>query len=186
MWAQVLLGISAAGGGVQWRFTARLPGAMKLYAPGLMSVTTSSYSGGTSLDELDPATGRIRWQVVSAYPAIAIPAGIVTAPGPGQVSLRDPVTGKIRWTARLTGAWPTLAADPGQTSRTLPAFPAGPFLVVPTTSPGDADLLTAFRRSDGQRTWQITLPGALASPLSVGPGGMLVQTAATPPHITEP
>jgi outer membrane protein assembly factor BamB len=173
---QVLLGVSAADGRVLWRFAHSPPGSLNPYAPGLMSVTTSYYSGGTSLDELDPATGRVRWQVVSPYPAIAIPAGIVTAPGPDQISVRDTVTGRTRWTARLTGGWLPLAAGPWQTSRALPVFPAGRILVVPAASPDGSELLAAFRMSDGHRTWQITIPGRLAAPVSAGPGGMLAYT----------
>jgi outer membrane protein assembly factor BamB len=184
--AQVLLGISAADGRVRWRVVLRFahsppPASLDPYAPGLISVTTSYYSGGISQDELDPATGRVRWQVVSPYPAIATPAGIVTAPGPDQITMRGTLTGQTRWIARLTGGWLPLVTRPGQTSPALPAsqalvFPAGPLLVVPAASPDGSDLLAAFRMSDGHPTWQITIPGPVAAPLSAVPGGILVYT----------
>jgi outer membrane protein assembly factor BamB len=99
--AQVLLGISAADGRVQWRVVFRFahtppPASLDPYAPGLMSFTTSYYPGGTSQDELDPATGQVRWHVVSPYPAIATPAGIATAPGPDHITMRDTLTGQTR------------------------------------------------------------------------------------------
>ncbi len=65
----MLLGISAADGHVKWRFAPSPPETLWNYAPGLMSVTSSS--GGTWRDELDPATGRVRWQVASSYRATA-------------------------------------------------------------------------------------------------------------------
>jgi outer membrane protein assembly factor BamB len=77
---QVLFGISATDGRVKWQFAPSQPETLGNYAPGLLSVTSSS--GRTWQDEIDPATGRVRWQVASAYDAIATPAGIVTAPGP--------------------------------------------------------------------------------------------------------
>jgi outer membrane protein assembly factor BamB len=157
------------------------------YASGLMSVTSSS--GGTSLDGLDPATGRVRWQIVSPYPAIATRAGVVTVPSPDQVSMRDTLTGQTRWTASLNGGQLSLVTAPGQTyqaqpafqalpaSQPMPVFPAGPLLVAPAASPDGSDLLAAFRMSDGHRTWQITTPGPVAAPLSAVAGGMLVYTA---------
>jgi len=187
---QVLLGISAADGRVRWWVVVRFantapPDSLDPYAPGLISVTTSAYSGGTSQDELDPATGRVRWQVVSPYPAIATPAGIVTAPGPGQITMHDTLTGQTRWTATLTSGWLPLVTGPWQTSTTLPVFPAGPLLVVPAASPDDSHLLAAFRMSDGHRTWQITIPGPVTAPLSPVPGGILVYTVI-PPSILAP
>jgi outer membrane protein assembly factor BamB len=179
---QVLLGISAADGRVRWRVVLRFayspaPDWLDSYAPGLVSVD------GTSQAELDPATGRVRWQVVTPYPAIASPAGIVTAAGPDQLTMRDTLTGQARWTAGVTGGWLPLVTQPGQTyqavppHQALPVFLAGPLLVVPTASPDDSDLLAAFRISDGYSTWQITIPAPLAAPLSAVPGGMLVYTA---------
>jgi len=179
---QVLLGISAADGRKRWRVVLRFTGirappeSLDPYAPGLMSFTTSYYSGGTSQDELDPATGRIRWKVVSPYPAIATPTGIVTAPGPYHITMRDTLTGQTRWNARLTRGWLPLVAGPWPTSWALPVFPAGSLLVVRTASQDGPDLLAAFRMSDGHRTWQITIPGRLTAPLSAVPGGMLVYT----------
>jgi outer membrane protein assembly factor BamB len=183
--AQVLLGISAADGRVRWRVVRRFaysppPGSLDPYAPGLISVTTSSYSGGTSQDELDPATGRVRWQAVSPDLAIATPAGLVTAPGPDQITMRDTLTGQARWTARLTGGWLPLVTDPGTVSRAMPVFPAGPLLVVPAAGPAGSDLLAAFRMSDGHRAWQVTIPGPVAAPLSAAPGGVLVYTVVGP------
>jgi len=201
--AQALLGIGAANGRVKWRFVPSPPGGtLDVYAPGLMSVSAYQAApergvpgdGGTTQSELDPATGRIRWHVASDYPAMATPAGIVTAPGPDQITMRDTLTGQIRWTATLTGGpWP-LATRPGQTSQglpacqavpgspaqpaslTLPVFPAGPLLIAPAASPDGPDLLAAYRMSDGHSTWQITIPAPLGAPLSAVPGGMLVYT----------
>jgi outer membrane protein assembly factor BamB len=68
-WTPVLLGISAADGHVKWRFAPSPQETLWNYASGLMSVTSSS--GGTWQDELDPATGRVRWQVASSYHATA-------------------------------------------------------------------------------------------------------------------
>jgi outer membrane protein assembly factor BamB len=174
----VLLGISAADGRVKWRFAPKgLPETLGLDAPGLMSITTNAYSG-TSQDELDPATGRVRWHVVSPYPAIATPAGIVTTPGPDQISMRYTLTGHIRWTARLNGGW--LPLDVGQVytavqnAGPLTVLPAGRFLIVPAAGADGSDLLAAFRMSDGNRTWQVTIPGPVAAPLSAEPGGILV------------
>jgi outer membrane protein assembly factor BamB len=180
----VLLGISAADGRVQWAAygLARSPDP---YAPGLMSVTTSAYSG-ISQDELDPATGRVRWQVVSPYQLIATPDGIVTAPGPDQISMHDTLTGQIRWTAELNGGWLPLDAGPlaaepaaGQVPSALQVLPAGPLLVVPAAGPDGpdgSDLLAAFGMSDGHPAWQVTIPGPVAAPMSAVPGGILVHT----------
>ena len=182
----VLLGISAADGRVKWRFVPSPPeGTLDVYAAGLMSVTSESDSGGTWQDELDPATGRVRWQVASAYHAIATPAGVVTGPadivtgleGVGtelisQISLHDTLTGQIRWTAGLNGGW----LSPGLPA--LPVFPAGPLLIAPAAGPDGSDLLAALRMSGGDRAWQVTIPEPAAAPLSAVPGGMLVYTAA--------
>jgi outer membrane protein assembly factor BamB len=178
---QVLLGIKAADGRVRWRVVVRFahtapPDSLDPSAPGLASVTTSAYSGGTSQDELDPATGRVRWQVVSPYPAIATPAGIVTAPGPGQITMHDTLTGQTLWTASLTSGWQPLVTSTGLISQALPAVPAGPLLIVPAAGPGGSDLLAALRLSDGQPAWQVTLPGTLAAPPSATAGGMLAYT----------
>jgi PQQ-like domain len=176
---QVLLGISAADGRVRWRVVLRFahtapPGSLDPYAPGLISVTTSAYTGGTSQDELDPATGGVRWQAVSPYLAIATPAGIITAPGPDQITMRDALTGQARWTARLTAGWLALVTALRQASTAMPVLLAGPLLVVPAASPEGRVLLAAFRMSDGRRAWQITIPGSVAAPLSAVPGGILV------------
>jgi len=184
---QVLLGIGAADGHVRWRAAVRFaytapPDSLDPSAPGLISVTTSAYSGGTSQDELDPATGRVRWRAVSPYPAIATPPGIVTAPGPDQISMHDTLTGQTLWTASLTSGWQPLAARTGliyqamPTSRALPVVPVGPLLTVPEAGPGGSDLLAALSVSDGHLAWQVTLPGPLAAPVSAAVGGMLVYT----------
>jgi outer membrane protein assembly factor BamB len=171
----VLLGVSAADGRVEWRLVPSPPGSPDVYASGLMSVTSSS--GGPWQDELDPAVGRVRWQVASAYQAIATPVGIITGSGPdgtGQISVRDTLTGQTRWTAALTGGWQPPDVGPGQVSPALPVFPAGPLLIVPATGP---DLLTARRMSDGHRAWQVTIPDPVAAPPSAAPGGILVYAA---------
>ena len=71
-WPQVLLGISAADGRVEWRIVASPQETVRPYAPGLMSATSSS--GRAWQDVFDPATGRVRWQAASAFQAIATPA----------------------------------------------------------------------------------------------------------------
>jgi outer membrane protein assembly factor BamB len=175
----VLLGISAADGRVKWRFMLSPPeGSLDAYAPGLISVTSSS--GGTWQDRLDPATGRVRWQVASAYHAIATPVGIVAGPdtvtepdGAGtelisQISMHDTLTGQTRWTAGLTSEWQSPA---------LPVFPAGSLLIVPAAGADGSDLLAALRMSDGHRVWQVTIPAPVDAPLSAGPSGMLVYSA---------
>jgi outer membrane protein assembly factor BamB len=180
----VLLGISAADGRVKWRFApippesqdAYTPALIDAYAPELISVTSNS--GSTGQDELDPATGRVRWQVASAYHAIATPAGIVTVTGPGpdgtdQISVHDTLTGQTQWTAGLNSDWRLPAGVPA-----LPVFPAGPLLIAPAASLDGSDLLDALRMSDGHRAWQVTIPEPLTAPLSAAPGGMLVYTAA--------
>jgi outer membrane protein assembly factor BamB len=175
----VLLGISAADGRVKWRYNP--PGSLDVYPSVLMSVITSAYPAGRSMDELDPATGRVRWHVVSPSQAIATtPAGIIiTAPGPEsgpaagtyQIGVRHALTGRTR-TAELNEP---LAA--GRTYEASPApsvFLAGRLLVAPTASPNDTELLAALRISDGHRAWQVTLPGPVEAPVSLAPGGMLV------------
>jgi outer membrane protein assembly factor BamB len=172
-WTPVLLGISAADGHVKWRFAPSPPETLWVYAPGLMAVTSSS--GGTWQDELDPASGRVRWQVASLYDAVATRGGIVTGPGPGgteQISMHDALTGQTRWIARLAGLnleW--------QQAPALPVFLAGPLLVVPAAGRVGPDLLTAVRMSDGHRAWQVTIPDPVAAPPSAVPGGMLVYSA---------
>ncbi len=174
----VLLGISAADGRVKSRFAPSQQVSLDVYAPGLMSVTTTY--DGTSQDELDPATGRVRWHVASPDQAIATPAGvIVTTPAPDsapaattdQISVRDTLTGQTRWTAELNEPLP---ADPWQTPSAPPVFPAGPLLVVPAASPDYSEMLAAFRMSDGHRAWQVAIRGPVEAPLSAAPGGMLV------------
>jgi outer membrane protein assembly factor BamB len=177
----VLLGISAADGRVKWRFVPSPPGSLDAHAPGLISVTSSS--GGTWQDELDPATGRVRWQATSTYHAIATPAGIVTGSGPDgtqQISVRDTLTGQTRWTAGLNGIWLPLVVGPGRASPALPVFPAGPLLIVPAAGPDGSDLLAALRMSDGHRAWQVTIPAPVEAPLSAVPGGILIYTATVP------
>ncbi len=174
----VLLGISAADGRVKWQFVPSRPETLGNYAPGLVSVTSSS--SGTWQDELDPATGRVRWQVASAYDAIATPVGIVTAPGPDgtdQISVHDTLTGQTRWIARLAGL--NLRWRPQAPA--LPVFLAGPLLVVPAAGLVGPELLTAFHMSDGHRAWQIATLEPVAAPPSAVPGGMLVYTADAQP-----
>ncbi len=170
---QVLFGISAADGRVKWQFAPSPPETLMKYAPGMMSVTSSS--GSTWQDELDPATGRVRWEVASAYDAIATPAGIVIAPGPDgtdQISVHDTLTGQTRWTARLARmnlGWP-------QHAPALPVFPAGPLLLVPAA---------AYRaRTDHHLPhlrWPARMaghdPGAGSSPAVGRAGGMLISSA---------
>jgi outer membrane protein assembly factor BamB len=177
---QMLVGIGAADGRLKWRFKYGPYGSLDPYAPGLMSVTGNS--GRTSQDELNPATGRVRWKAFSPYPAVATPAGIVAARGPDQISMRDTRTGQIRWTARMNGGWLPIVAGPiaiqpatGIAYPALPVLPARPLLVVPAHDTGGSDLLAAFRMSDGHRTWQVTT-GAVAAPLSGTPWGILVYT----------
>ena len=189
--AQVLSGVSIDDGSVRWRVvrgTAHIPpplASLDPRAPGLISVTTSNYSGGTSQDKLDPATGRVRWQVVSPYQAVATAAGIVTAAGPRQITLRDALTGQARWTAKLTGRWLSLATIPGTVFGTTSASSAGSLLVVPTAGSDGSDLLAAFRTSDGHRTWQITVPGRLTAPPSAVPG-LLIHTVYGVPRPMRP
>lgn len=166
-----LLGISAADGRLKWRLPGQ-PQSWHVYAPGLVSV-------GTSLNELDPVTGRVRWHVVSSYPpyqAIATPAGvIVIVPGPNgtdQISVRDTRTGRTRWTARLNQ--PLLVGGPAQFPQALPVARAGHLLVAPAASPDGSEMLAAFRVTDGHRVWQVTIPGRVDAPPSAVPGGMLV------------
>jgi outer membrane protein assembly factor BamB len=171
----VLLGISAADGRVKWRFVPSKLGSLDAYAPGLISVTSSA--GTAWQEELDPATGRLRWQVGSTYHAIATPAGVLTGPdtvtepdGAGtelisQISMHDTLTGQVRWTAAWLSSSPVLG------------LPTGPLLIVPAAGRDDSDLLAAFRLSDGHRAWQVTIPAPTESPLSAVPGGMLVYSA---------
>jgi hypothetical protein len=149
---------------VEWRFAPVAAQSLDAYAPGLVSVQLNS--GGAWQDELDPVTGRVRWQVASSNDATVTPAGIVTGPdGANQISLRDTLTGRTRWTSGLNG----LPA--------LPFFPDGPLLIVPGAGPGGPDLLAALRLSDGHRAWQVALPEPVAAPLSAVPGGVLVYSA---------
>jgi outer membrane protein assembly factor BamB len=174
-WTPVLLGISAADGHVKWRFAPSPPETLWNYAPGLIYVASSA--GRTWQDELDPATGRVRWQVASAYEAIVTPAGIVTGPGPDstdQISVRDTLTGHTRWIARVAG----LTRGWQQQAAALPVFPAGPLLIVPASDRVGPDLLTALRMSDGHRAWQLKIPEPVAAPPSAVPGGILVYSAA--------
>jgi outer membrane protein assembly factor BamB len=172
--SQLLLGVSAADGHVEWQFTPSQPETLWVYAPGLMSATSSS--GRIWQDELDPATGRVRWRAASVYRAIATAAGVVTAPGTGgtdRLSLRDTLSGQTRWTAALAG----LSLGWQRQAPALPVFPAGPFLVVPAAGPHGSELVTALRVSDGHRAWQITIPEPVAAPPSAVPGGMLLNSA---------
>jgi outer membrane protein assembly factor BamB len=167
--APVLLGISAADGHATWQFQASPTETLGACAPGLISVTSSS--GGTWLDELDPATGRVRWQVASACQAIVTPAGIVTAPvtdGKDQISMHDTLTGQTRWTTSLAG----LNAGWQQQGQALPVFPAGPLLIVPAAVLAGPELLTAFRISDGDRAWQVTIPGGPSVLSAAGRAGL--------------
>jgi outer membrane protein assembly factor BamB len=182
----VVVGISAADGRVRWRLAPRgLLDTLGLdaYAPGLMSIQTSTSADGSAQEELDPATGRVRWRVESPFPAIATPAGTVTAP-PSQdrISLRDTLTGRILWTARLHTDWQPLAvgplpvvAGPWQLQPVLPVVQAGRLMVVPAVAL-DGPGLIALRISDGHRAWLVTT-GPVAAPLSAVPGGILVETA---------
>jgi outer membrane protein assembly factor BamB len=172
-WAQVLLGISVADGRVKWRIVAGPQETVSAYAPGLMSVTSSS--GRAWQDEFDPATGRVRWRAVSAYQAIATPAGPVTAPGTDstdQISVHDALTGQTRWTATLAG----LNLGRPLQAPALPVVPAGPLLIVSTGGLHGPGLLTAFRMSDGHRAWQLTIPEPVTAPPTAVPGGMLVSS----------
>ena len=178
-WPQVLLGISAANGRVKWRLVASPRETLSAYAPGLMSVTSSS--GGAWQDDFDPATGRLRWQAASAYQATATPAGTVTAPGndsTDQISVHNALTGQTRWTATLAGLnlrW--------QQSPALAVLPDGPLVIVPAASPDGRGLLTAFRMSDGHRAWQVTIPDPVTALPSAVPGGILVDSTV---QLTEP
>ena len=165
---------ATADGRVKWRFVASPQETLWPYAPGLMSVTSSS--GRAWQDELDPATGRLRWRAASAYQATATPAGTVTAPGTDstdQISVHDTLTGQTRWTAALAG----LNLRWQQQAPALPVYPDGPLLIVPAASPDGPGLLTAFRMSDGHRAWQVTIPEPVTAPPTAVPGGILVSSA---------
>ena len=133
----MLLGISAVDGRVKWQFTASATETLGVSAPGLISVMSSS--GGTWEDELDPAIGRVRWQVASAYDAITTPDGIVTAPGADstdQISLRDTLTGQTRWHARLLRRPPA----PRNPSPSRHNAQICLYYLLPSTLPSDADI----------------------------------------------
>ena len=175
-----LLVINPADGRVQRRFAYNLNGSVDPYAPGLMSVRAvrSGAHFGTWQEVLDPATGRVRWQVASPYQAVAARVGIVTARGRHRISMRDTRTGRIRWTARLNGGWLPLDAGPWQTyPKLLPVLPAGRLLVVQTAGQAGSTLLVGFRMSDGHREWQVAIPGPAVDPLSATRGGLLVYAA---------
>jgi outer membrane protein assembly factor BamB len=57
----VLLGINAVNGQLKWRFTPAPAVSVKTLGPGLVSV--ESGNGITWLDDLSPATGRLRWRL---------------------------------------------------------------------------------------------------------------------------
>jgi outer membrane protein assembly factor BamB len=175
LWTPVLLAISAVNGHLEWRFVPDPREALDAYGPGLVYTTTNS--GSTRLYHLDPATGRRRWQVASGYPVtvpLATFAGFVTGSslnGTDEISMRDALTGTSRWAVRLFGL---------MGGGKLSVLPAGPLVVVTASSanrPYAPDLLVAFRVADGHRAWEITMPTQVPAPLSVVPGGMLVQSA---------
>lgn len=181
-----LLGIRVADGRLKWRFVPRHAGSLDAYAAGLVSV--ASISGTTTWqDELDEATGRVRWRVASADHALATPAGTVTGPetvnehdGAGahwiaRISMHDSRTGQTRWTS----AWLSSLPD-------LLGFPAGPLLIEAGAGPDGSGALVALRMSDGHRAWQVSIPASAAAPLSALPGGVLVYAATTSHVCTQP
>ena len=128
---------------------------------------------GQGLQVVNLADGRVRWQLrIPASPALTAVGGLVIYGLNGQLTGYDARTGASRWT--ITRGVPHDAAF------TL----AGGLLLITsaTISPSVPNTLTAVIPATGRVAWRfdpptpVTDPGAPATVLSAGPGGLAVAT----------
>jgi outer membrane protein assembly factor BamB len=167
-----LTGLDAATGAVRW--------SLRLPARGLLGGQAPTADGGLAmvvigqgLQVVNLADGHVRWQRrIPASPALTAVGGLVIYGLNGVLTGYDARTGGPRW-----------AITPGVSHD--PAFQlAGGLLLVTSTTAGPSipNTLTAVVPATGRVAWRFdpptpaTDPGAQASVLSAGPGGLAVAT----------
>jgi outer membrane protein assembly factor BamB len=167
-----LTGLDAATGAVRWslRLPARgLLGGQALTADGGLAMVVI----GQGLQVVSLADGRVRWQRrIPASPALTAAGGVVIYGLNGHLTGYDARTGRPRWAIA-----PAMSPDP--------AFQlVGGLLLVTSNAAGPSipNTLTAVVPATGRVAWRFdpptpaTDPGAQASVLSAGPGGLAVAT----------
>jgi len=167
-----LTGLDAATGAVRWslRLPARgLLGGQALTADGGLAMAVS----GQGLQVVNLADGRVRWQRrIPASPALTAAGGLVIYGLNGHLTGYDGRTGRPRWTT--TGVVPQ---DPA-------VRVTGGLVLVTSNAAGPSipNTLTAVIPATGRVAWRFdpptpaTDPGAPATVLSAGPGGLTVAT----------
>ncbi len=167
-----LTGLDAATGAVRWslRLPARgLLGGQAITADGGLAMAVA----GQGLQVVNLADGRVRWQRRSAAsPALTAVGGLVIYGLNGHLTGYDARTGRPRWTIpRDVPQYPAVQAVGGLVLVSSYAFGSS----IPNT-------LTAVIPATGRVAWRfdpptpVTDPGAPASVLSAGPGGLAVAT----------
>ena len=167
-----LTGLDAATGAVRWslRLPARgLLGGQALTADGGLAMAVT----GQGLQVVNLADGRVRWQRrIAASPALTAAGGLVIYGLNGHLTGYDARTGRPRWVIA-----PGMSPDP--------AFQLlGGLLLVTSNAAGPSipNTVTAVVPATGRVAWRFhpftpaTDPGAQASVLSAGPGGLAVAT----------
>jgi outer membrane protein assembly factor BamB len=167
-----LTGLDAATGAVRWslRLPARgLLGGQALTADGGLAMAVS----GQGIQVVNLTGGRVRWQRrIAASPALTAAGGMVIYGLNGHLTGYDSRTGRPRWVIA-----PGMSPDP--------AFQLlGGLLLVTSDSAGPSipNAVTAVVPATGHVAWRFhpftpaTDPGAQASVLSAGPGGLAVAT----------
>jgi outer membrane protein assembly factor BamB len=167
-----LTGLDAATGSVRWslRLPARgLLGGQALTADGGLAMAVT----GQGLQVVNLADGRVRWQRrIPASPALTAVGGLVIYGVNGHLTGYDARTGRPRWT--IPGGVPQYGA----------LRVAGGLVLVTSDAAGPSipNTLTAVVPAAGRVAWRFdpptpaTDPGAQASVLSAGPGGLAVAT----------
>ena len=167
-----LTGLDAATGAVRWSLPlpARgLLGGQSLTADGGLAMAVT----GQGLQVVDLADGRVRWQRrIAASPALTAAGGLVIYGLNGHLTGYDARTGRPRWVVA-----PGISPDP--------AFQLLDGLLLVTSNaagPSIPNTVTAVVPATGRVAWRFhpftpaTDPGAQASVLSAGPGGLAVAT----------
>jgi outer membrane protein assembly factor BamB len=167
-----LTGLDAATGAVRWslRLPARgLLGGQALTADGGLAMVVS----GQGIQVVNLTDGRVRWQRrITASPALTAAGDVMIYGLNGHLTGYDSRTGRTRW-----------AITPGLSHNPAFQLAGGLLLITSTTSgPSIPNTVTAVIPATGRVAWRFdpptpaTDPGAAASVLSAGPGGLAVAT----------
>jgi outer membrane protein assembly factor BamB len=171
---------------IQW---ATSPGELGLeadaglvYLTGVQQQPPPGEFGTPVVLGINAANGHVKWRFTptAAWSADVVGPGLVNVEadedcGPDSAGCREsvsrlddlsPVTGRIRW--QMLDYF-----SPDEMF-----FAGGRLIAGISTSNSERGLLSAIRRADGHRVWQVTLPTVVKFPLGAVPGGLLVYASA--------